>query len=133
MEDRRGSEWTSPRAVTSIAQLLFSGCSILVGIAGLFVVVCGGLLGTYVVMQTRAASSEVSNQQLVGEVQKMSTKLDTVATDVKDLSNAKTAQAAKIEALDKALTQNETSIQIVASKVGVLENKVATLQAQVEK
>lgn len=133
VEDRRQSVGTSPRNFASSVQLAFSGCSVLIAIASFAVMLFGGVFGTYVVMQTRAATTEVSNQQLVNEVQKVSTKLDSVADDVKGLSNAKTEQAAKLEALEKSQTQNETQLQIVASKVGVVENKVATLTAQVDK
>lgn len=130
--DRR-SAWSDPRTITAVVQLLFSGCSIFVAVIGLAVVVLGGAVGSYVLMQTKDATSEVSNQQLVTEMQKISTKLDVVADDVKELSNAKTEQGAKIEALDKAISQNETQTSIVASKVSVAENKIAKLEAQVSK
>lgn len=132
VEERR-SAWLDPRVITGVVQLAFSGCSILVAIGGLVVVIAGGLLGTYVLMQTRATSSEVSNQQLVSEVQKIGAKLDGVADDVKELTNSKAQQAAQITALEKAISQNDTDTKIVASKVGVVENKVAKLEAQVSK
>jgi hypothetical protein len=131
VEERRG--WSEPRVIMSIVGALFSGCSLLVAIAGLAVVVFGGLLTAYVVSQTKTATSEVSNQTIVNEMQKMNAKLDGVANDVKVLTNADTAKAGQLIAQDKINTEQQQSIGVLTLQIDGLEKSLAELNGRLSK
>src|SRR5688500_13170773 len=74
--DRRETEqpeqparWTDPRTILAIVQLF-------VAMAGLAVVVIGGLVGIYVVTETRATTSEMSTGQLSQQLNQLEAKVD---------------------------------------------------------
>jgi hypothetical protein len=100
MPDRRESEqparWADPRIILGVIQLF-------VGVAGLAVVVFGGLIGIYVMMQTRSATSEMSNAQLSQQITLLGSKVDKM-TDAVSASTAESAQLkSNVETLKRDL------------------------------
>lgn len=118
--DRRESEqparWADPRIILAVIQLL-------VGMAGLAVVVFGGLIGIYVMIQTRSATSEMSNAQLAAQIAVVGTKVDKM-TDVVSASTAESAQLkATVETLKRDL-ERETEDR--KSRDGWLEARIVS-------
>lgn len=73
--ERKGGGWGDPRVIVSVVGVLFSGCSVLVSLVGIAIVVFGGLFGAYVVTQTKTVTSEMSNATLSVEIQKINSEM----------------------------------------------------------
>lgn len=109
-EERRESErWTSPRIILTVLQLFIGFAGLCVSILGFLMVVGGGLLGVYVVSQTKDATSEMSNAQLAQQIGQLSIKFDK---------------------LNDAVTMNT---QTSTRETTELKNDVATLRRDLDK
>lgn len=98
MPDRRESErWTDPRIILAVIQLF-------VAVAGLAVVILGGLLGTYVVMQTRATTSEMSNAQLAQQLSALAADQRTLGVKMDRITDAVSASTAESAEIKNTLT-----------------------------
>lgn len=101
--DRRESEreaaarWNDPRIILAVIQLF-------VAIAGLAVVVLGGLLGAYVLMQTRAATSEMSNAQLAQQLTALAADQRTLGVKMDRITDAVSASTAESAEIKNTLT-----------------------------
>ena len=70
VETRRSEDrWSSPRTILAVAQLMLT-------LGSFAFVVMVSLVGTYVMMQTRDTTSEISNAQLAQQVGVLSGKMD---------------------------------------------------------
>jgi len=133
MDRREPSGWTDPRVIVATVQVFVALGNAFIAFLGLCVLIGGGLLGTYVVVQTRNATSEVNNQTLVGEVQKMRDTLNGVAGDIKELNRNSIAQEGKIEAQDKIAAKHEQDIGVLTLKIENIEKTFAEMKGRMSK
>lgn len=133
--DRR-SAWSDPRAITAVVQLLFSGCSVLVAIAGLAVVVLGGLVGAYVLNQTKTATSEMTNAQVAVEIGKVNTSLEKLDGKVTTAMGTLSTVQGRIDALQRETEQARATDRETQERLKTLErdytSNLSTRLARVE-
>lgn len=135
VEERR-SGWTDPRVILGGFQLLMSGCAVLVAIAGLAVVIFGGLLGAYVLNQTKTVTSEMSTGQLAVEIGKVNSGLEKLDGKVTTAMGTLSTQTGRIDALTREAEQARASDRDTQERLKTLErdytSNLSTRLARVE-
>lgn len=127
--DRRESRvsWTDPRVVTTI---IFG----LAGVVFSLLTLAGFIVGIYVVMQTKSATTEVSTSVLAAEMSKMNDKLDALSDDVKsgtkDVIEMKSQTVQNTRDIERESNERKGSDGEHHARFVVLEQKVAGLQAR---
>lgn len=101
----RRSGWTDPRVVVSLVAVFGQGCAILLSFVGLCVLIGGGLVGIYVVSQTKTATSEMSTGQLAVEIGKLNTNIDRLDGKVTTAIGTLTTAQGRIDTVSRDVEQ----------------------------
>lgn len=121
--DRRrdsSNTWLDPRF---LAQLL----AILLGLVG-------GLIGVYVVSQTRATKLEIAAQSLDAKASRIDAQVSQIAASVQQVANITSRLQAQVDAqqreLDDIKRTSETQSQMMTAWVVATGNKISRLEAK---
>lgn len=110
--DRRENQWTKPPVLIAMVGLFFQATS-------LFILVGGGLLATYLASRSRDVSVDMTNAQVVNEVQKLSMKLDSISNLVQQANSTNTTQEGTIGTLNRDVAEIKSNL---ADLIKTVEN-----------
>lgn len=124
------SPWTRPQTILGVV-------AILVSLAGLFTVWCGGLLSAYLVLRTQTTTSEISNASLAEKLTKMEAqlaqingKLDDRTDDIQKVVNENIEQKGQIAQGEKRQESLAEDIKVNVSATNALRDRVSRLESK---
>lgn len=103
LPDRRENQWTKPSVVVALVGLLFQALS-------MFFLVGGGLLVFYATSQSDKVSTDMTNAQVVGAIQKLEMKIDSAVSASQQANNTNTTQEGNINTLMRDVAEANSKI-----------------------